>query len=310
MIISSGINNDVNPLEQAAGYKRLGCGLFVPGEVADEHRRLDPYMAGRYAAVLKNEGKAPATVQKYMHDIRSFVHYLGDRTLSISVIREWLEVQKRSRHVNTVNNAISALNGFFRWLNRTDCRCAFFRTQKPQYRDDSRDLSRNDFDRLADAADSRMRAVLLTLKGTGIRVSELKFFTVEAVMSGMVTVDNKGKVRTVFIDPATKTVILNYCERHGIRKGVVFRNSMGLALSRTFIWRSLKALARRAGVELSKVFPHNLRHLFARVFYGKEKDIAKLADILGHSSIDTTRIYIISTGAEHRRRMENLRLIM
>ncbi|MBQ6550063.1 MAG: tyrosine-type recombinase/integrase [Lachnospiraceae bacterium] len=299
MIISSGINNDVNPLEQAVGYKRLGCGLFVPGEVADEHRRLDPYMAGRYAAVLKKEGKAPATVQKYMHDIRSFVHYLGDRALSISVIREWLEVQKRSRHVNTVNNAISALNGFFRWLNRTDCRCAFFRTQKPQYRDDSRDLSRNDFDRLTDAADSRMRAVLLTLKGTGIRVSELKFFTVEAVMNGMVTVDNKGKVRTVFIDPATKTVILNYCEGHGIRKGIIFRNGMGLALSRTFIWRSLKALARRAGVELSKVFPHNLRHLFAVERYSVDHDIEALRLDLGHTLISTTQRYLMETVTAH-----------
>ena len=238
-------------------------------------------------------------MQKYCHDLRSFVLFLGDRYLSVGLVREWLEGQKQCRRINTVNNAISALNGLFHWLGRDDCRVSFFRSQEPQYREDSRDLTLADFNRLVDAADERLRAIALTLRGTGIRVSELKFFTLEAVRDGVVTVDNKGKSRPVFIDPGTKCLLLSYCEKRGISGGVIFRSRLGRALSRGFIWRSLKKLAAKAGVALSKVFPHNLRHLFAVERYRLDRDLEGLRLDLGHTLLSTTQRYLKETVSAH-----------
>ena len=161
--------------------------------------------------------------------------------------------------------------------------------------------------RLADTArkkgNTRLNLLLQTICGTGIRVSELQFITVEAVRRGEVSVSLKGKTRTVFIVRALRKKLLSYAAEQGIKSGAIF-------ISRTNIWREMKGICAQSNVNPAKVFPHNLRRLFARVFYSLEKDIAKLADILGHSSINTTRIYIISTGAEHRRQMENMRLII
>ena len=288
-----------DPLANAANYRQIESGLLVPAELADRLRKIDLTTVDRYAAHLKNSGKAAATVQKYCHDIRSFVVFLGGRYLTVGLVREWLEGQKQRRHINTVNNAISALNGLFHWLERDDCRVSFFRSQEPQYREDSRDLRLEDFNRLVDAADERLRAIALTLRGTGVRVSELRFFTLEAVRNGVVTVDNKGKTRPVFVDPGTKMILLSYCEKHGIRSGVIFRNRQGWALSRGFIWRSLKKLAGDAGVPLSKVFPHNLRHLFAVERYRIDHDIEGLRLDLGHTLLATTQRYLKETVSAH-----------
>lgn len=156
----------------------------------------------------------------------------------------------------------------------------------------------------------RLNLILQTICGTGIRVSELRFITVEAVKSSEAIVSLKCKTRTVFIVKELKKKLLRYAAKQNIKSGMIFVTRTGNPVSRTNIWREMKALCVEADVNPQKVFPHNLRHLFARVFYAVEKDIAKLADILGHSSINTTRIYIISTGTEHRRRMENMRLII
>ena len=156
----------------------------------------------------------------------------------------------------------------------------------------------------------RLNLILQTLCATGIRISELRFVTVEAAKSGEMTVNCKAKTRTVFIIRELKDKLLRYAKQRGIKSGMIFVTRSGCAVDRTNIWREMKALCINANVNPQKVFPHNLRHLFARVFYEIEKDIAKLADILGHSSINTTRIYIISTGMEHRRRMENMHLIL
>ena len=156
----------------------------------------------------------------------------------------------------------------------------------------------------------RLSLILQTICGTGIRVSELQHITVEATRCGEATVSCKGKTRSVFIVKELKQKLLRYAAEQGIRSGMIFVTRTGRAVSRTNIWREMKSLCREAGVNPEKVFPHNLRHLFARVFYSIEKDIAKLSDVLGHSSINTTRLYIISTGIEHRRRMETMRLIL
>lgn len=156
----------------------------------------------------------------------------------------------------------------------------------------------------------RLNLIIQTICSTGIRVSELKFITVEAVKQGEATVNCKGKSRSVFIIRDLQKKLLRYAVEKKIKSGMIFVTRTGKPLSRTNIWREMKSLCKDADVNPEKVFPHNLRHLFARTFYGIEKDIAKLADILGHSSIDTTRIYIISTGTEHRKRMENMHLII
>lgn len=292
------------PPVDAAGYKQTECGLYVPTELADQLRRINLPEVERYTLYLKNTGKAAATVQKYCHDIRSFVMFLGDRYLSVGLVREWLERQKQTRHVSTVNNAISALNGLFRWLGRSDCTVSFYRRQEAPYREDARNLEKADYLRLLRAADERMKAILQCFYGTGIRVSELRFFTVEAVQAGCVYVDNKGKVRTVFLDPGTKEMLRRYCRKKEIRSGVIFRGRQGGPLSRFWLWRAMKALARRAGVELKKVFPHNLRHLFAVERYKEDKDIECLRLELGHSMIATTQRYLKETAAAHFARVQ------
>ena len=156
----------------------------------------------------------------------------------------------------------------------------------------------------------RLNLILQTICGTGIRVSELQYITVEAVKNREATVSLKGKTRSVFLVKELRKKLIRYAAKQNIQSGAVFITRTGKPMNRTNIWREMKGLCKQAGVNPKKVFPHNLRHLFARTFYGIEKDIAKLADILGHSSINTTRIYIISTGSEHRRRMEHMRLII
>ena len=296
--------NAVNPMPELAKYTQLDFGLYVPVHVAEQISRLDLGTLDVYRGYLRGRGKSPATVEKYSRHIRSFILYLGERSLSPGLVRNWLEALKQVRSIRTVNGAISALNGLFRWLGRNDCTVCFYRCQEAPYREDARNLERGDFDRLLEGSDRRMRALLLAFYGTGIRVSELKFFTVEAVRSGRVEVDNKGKHRTVFLDPGTKDMLLNYCRSAGIHSGVIFRNRHGEALSRVYIWRLMKAQARRTGVPLSKVFPHNLRHLFAVERYRAEHDIESLRLDLGHSLIATTQRYLKETVSAHFERVK------
>ena len=179
---------------------------------------------------------------------------------------------------------------------------------------EEKELTKGEYTRLCRAAvrkhNERLNLILQTICGTGIRVSELRFITVEAAKCGESVVRCKGKTRTVFIVRELRQKLLRYAAEQELKSGMIFITRTGKPVSRTNIWREMKALCEEANVNPQKVFPHNLRHLFARVFYGIEKDIAKLADILGHSSINTTRIYTISTGTEHRQRMENMRLII
>ena len=186
------------------------------------------------------------------------------------------------------------------------------RLQRQTYCAADKELTRGEYMRLLGAAQNRPQLCLLmkTICGTGIRVSELRYFTVEAVRRGEVTIDCKSKTRTNLVPGKLKKLLLDYAKRRSIRTGPIFVTRTGRPLDRSTIWARMKSLCKKAGVNPSKVFPHNLRKLFARTFYGLEKDIAKLADILGHSSIDTTRIYIMTTGVEHRRKLERLGLVV
>ena len=214
----------------------------------------------------------------------------------------------------SANSMLASLNSFLRFMGWQDCCVRHFKLQRKTYCSEKEELTQEEYRALVKAVKNKknMRLSLLihTICGTGIRVSEVSFITVEAVKNGEATVSCKGKTGTVFIVSALRKKLLRYAKERGIHTGMIFITKNGKAMNRSNIWREMKALCKQAGVPTDKGFPHNLRHLFARTFYGLEKDIAKLADILGHSSINTTRIYIISTGTEHRRRMERMRLII
>lgn len=209
---------------------------------------------------------------------------------------------------------LASLNGLFSFLGWEDCRVKSVKLQRQIYCPEEQELTKAEYIRLVHTAkqkgNERLNLILQTICGTGIRVSELQYITVEAVKNGEATVSLKGKTRSVFLVKELRKKLIRYAAKQNIQSGAVFITRTGKPMNRTNIWREMKGLCRQAGVNPKKVFPHNLRHLFARTFYGIEKDIAKLADILGHSSINTTRIYIISTGSEHRRRMEHMRLII
>ena len=209
---------------------------------------------------------------------------------------------------------LASINSLFAFLGWHDLKVKSIKLQQQIYCPEEKELTKAEYTRLCRTAErkhnERLNLILQTICGTGIRVSELRFITVEAARQGEATVSCKAKTRSVFIVKELQKKLLRYAAEQNIKSGMIFITRTCKPVSRTNIWREMKALCNEAGVNPQKVFPHNLRHLFARVFYGIEKDIAKLADILGHSSINTTRIYIISTGTEHRRRMENMRLII
>lgn len=276
--------------------------------------RITERTIAAFGAHLRREEKSAATVGKYLRDARAFARYLGaGEAEKAAVLRYKAELSSRYAP-RSVNATLASLNSLFAFLGRHDCRVRSVRWQRQVYCPEERELTRAEYLRLCRAArekrNERLYLILQTICGTGIRVGELRYITVEAVGRGEATVTLKGKTRTVFIVPALREKLLRYASARGIRSGALFVTRTGKPLDRTNIWREMKALCRAADVNPRKVFPHNLRHLFARVFYGIEKDLAKLADILGHASIDTTRIYIVSTGTEHRRRMEHMHLIL
>ena len=263
--------------------------------------------------LLENE-KAETTVQKYVRDIRCFVEYAHNQVIDKAMLLNYKGMLRETYAIRSVNSIIAALNTFFRFANWQDLCIKQFKVQKEAYCSESKELTKDEYTALVRTAEEkkneRLSLVLQTICGTGIRVSELQSITVEAVRCGEAVVSCKGKIRKIFIVKALQKKLLRYALKQGITTGVLFVTKSGKPLNRSNIWRQMKNLCEQAGVSSQKVFPHNLRHLFARTFYGIEKDIAKLADILGHSNINTTRIYIITTGAEHQRRMETMRLII
>ena len=267
-----------------------------------------------FAAYLQREEKSGATVRKYVGDVQRFADFAGERALNKELVlayKAWLE---KTRAITGANAVLAAVNAFLRFLGLGDCCVRRFRVQRRAYCTAQRELTKAEYLRLVHAAERqenrRLCLLLQTICGTGIRVSELRYVTIEAVRLGEATVSCKSKTRKVFFVTHLRKKLLRYAKEQGIKGGEIFVTASGKSLHRSNIWREMKALCHSAGVSPEKVFPHNLRHLFARTFYGIEKDIAKLADLLGHSSINTTRIYIATTGAEHRRKMENMHLIL
>ncbi len=263
---------------------------------------------------LKNEEKSIATIEKYIRDVKCFAKFADNSDISKQTVLEYKKKLGESYAAASANSMIAALNSFLRFCGWHDLCVKQFKMQREVYCSEEKELTRAEYVRLLEAANAkhneRLNLIIQTICGTGIRVSELQYITVEALQNGEAIVNCKGKNRRVFIVPELKKKLLRYVKEQKISTGTVFVTRGGKPVSRNSIWKDMKALCEQANVSPSKVFPHNLRHLFARTFYGIEKDIAKLADILGHASINTTRIYIVTTGAEHKRKMEKMRLII
>ena len=264
---------------------------------------------------LKSEEKSENTVEKYIRDATAFMAYLSGGVITKeTVIAYKSKLIAENYAVRSINSMLASLNTLFAFLGWVDLKVKSIKLQQQIYCPEEKELTKSEYMRLVNTAkqkgNERLNLLIQTICGTGIRVSELQYITVEAVKCGEAVVSLKGKTRTVFIVKELKQKLLRYAAEQKISSGAIFITRNGKPMSRTNIWREMKNLCEQAGVNPQKVFPHNLRHLFARTFYGIEKDIAKLADILGHSSINTTRIYIITTGNEHRQRMENMRLII
>ena len=278
-------------------------------------RILTEKMIGEFSCCLKSEEKSENTIQKYLRDVWAFAAYLGCAEVTKEAVIAYKgKLLSENYAARSVNSMLASLNSLFSFLGWMDCRVKSIKLQRQIYCPEEKELTKAEYMRLVNTAkqkgNERLNLILQTICGTGIRVSELQYITLEAVKRGEVVVSLKGKTRSVFIVKELQKKLLRYAAEQKIKNGVIFVTRTGKPISRTNIWREMKALCGKADVNPQKVFPHNLRHLFARVFYGIEKDIAKLADVLGHSSINTTRIYIISTGNEHRRRMEHMRLII
>ncbi len=266
---------------------------------------------------LQLEEKSRATVEKYIRDATAFFHFLEQYQTELTkenVIQYKAYLLERGYAVSSINSMLASLNSLFDFMKREKCKIKAFKVQRQVYCVKEKELTKEEYLRLVNTAgkqgNERLMLLLQTICSTGIRVSELVAITAEAVRTGKAEVACKGKRRTVFLVHALRKKLKYYMKKNGITSGCIFVTRTGKPMSRTNIWREMKKLCEQAGVNPTKVFPHNLRHLFARTFYHVEKDIAKLADILGHSSINTTRIYMMTTGEEHLKRMEYMRLII
>ena len=260
------------------------------------------------------EERSEITIEKYIRDVKAFAKYAQNNAVTKETVIAYKKHLQENYAVRSVNSMLASINSLFAFLGWHDLRVKSLKLQQQVFCPEEKELTKAEYARLCRTAErkhnERLNLILQTICGTGIRVSELQFITVEAVKQGEAVVNCKAKTRSVFIVKELKQKLLRYAAEQNIKNGMIFVTRTGKSISRTNIWREMKALCEEANVNPQKVFPHNLRHLFARVFYGIEKDIAKLADILGHSSINTTRIYIISTGTEHQKQLENMRLII
>lgn len=274
-----------------------------------------------FAAYLRECEKSAATVEKYVRDVRAFCAFVqgkeGDgreEMLDKQTVLAYKAYLGEHYAAASANSMLAALNAFLRFCGRGELCVKRFTVQRQIFCREDKELTRAEYVRIIEAANKkgneRLSLIIQTICGTGIRVSELQYITVEAVRRGEATVRCKGKDRRIFLVPALRKKLARYVKAHKLGTGSIFVTRGGNPISRHHVWRLMKSLCRQAGVQESKVFPHNLRHLFARTFYSIEKDIAKLADILGHASINTTRIYTVTTGAEHLRKMQMMHLIL
>lgn len=266
-----------------------------------------------YARHLWAEERAIGTIEKYLRDVRAFAAWTENQPVTQELAAAWKEHLLATGHSpGTVNSMLAAINGLFRFLD-WNIRVKFLKIQRRMFRDQSRELTREEYDLLVSTARAsgkeRLALLMEAICATGVRVSEVRYLTVEAARAGRADISLKGKIRTILLPGKLCRKLLKYARKNKTASGEIFITRSGKSMSRRQIWAEMKALCRAAGVDPRKVYPHNLRHLFARIFYKSCKDIARLADVLGHSSIETTRIYLVTTGAEYTKQLERLGLV-
>ena len=263
---------------------------------------------------LRHDEREESTIEAYLRSLTRFAEWADGRTITKELAMEWkAALAEAGYRPISVNAMLAAVNKFFTCMGREDCKVKYLKLQRQMFRKSEKDLSKEEYQRLVQAAhekgDLRMELILETICATGIRVGELKYITVEAVRAGVAEIALKGKIRTILLPHRLCRKLQKYAKQQKIASGKLFLTQDGLPVSRQSIWTRMKALCEAAGVERSKVFPHNLRSLFARSFYGSCHDVVRLADVLGHSSIETTRIYLMSTGKEYLRQLDKLGLV-
>ena len=263
---------------------------------------------------LRHDEREESTIEAYLRSLTRFAEWADGRAVTKELAMEWKAVLSEAGYRPiSVNAMLAAVNKFFTCMGREDCKVKYLKLQRQMFRKSEKDLYKEEYQRLVQAAhekgDLRMELILETICATGIRVGELKYITVEAVRAGVAEIALKGKIRTILLPHRLCRKLQKYAKQQKIASGKLFLTQDGLPVSRQSIWTRMKALCEAAGVERSKAFPHNLRSLFARSFYGSCHDVVRLADVLGHSSIETTRIYLMSTGKEYLRQLDKLGLV-
>ena len=263
---------------------------------------------------LRHDEREESTIEAYLRSLTRFAEWADGRAVTKELAMEWkMALSESGYRPISVNAMLAAVNKFFTCMGREDCKVKYLKLQRQMFRKSEKDLSKEEYQRLVQAAhekgDLRMELILETICATGIRVGELKYITVEAVRAGVAEIALKGKIRTILLPHRLCRKLQKYAKQQKIASGKLFLTQDGLPVSRQSIWTRMKALCEAAGVERSKAFPHNLRSLFARSFYGSCHDVVRLADVLGHSSIETTRIYLMSTGKEYLRQLDKLGLV-
>ena len=267
-----------------------------------------------FARHLGREEKSKLTIEKYIRDTRHFYDFLTEgKGVDKECVISYKEYLKDRYRVSSANSMLAALSAFFGFMGWEDCRVKQFKTQKILFCRQDKQLTKREYERLLKASPAaggmQLNLIMQAICSTGIRVSELQYITVKAVNSGYAYINNKGKARMIFLPKPLMELLKAFCSREGITRGPVFVNRKGVAVSRYYIWKKMKGLCKDASVASEKVFPHNLRHLFAFTFYRLEKDLLRLAEVLGHSSVETTRIYTATNGKEHRKIISRLGLV-
>lgn len=278
-----------------------------------QERKITNELITEFEMYLYEEERSGNTIEKYMRDIRFFREWLQDRNIDKSVVIEYKKGLCERYAIKSVNSMLSSINAFFIFMGWYDLKVKTLKIQRRIFADKSKELSKTEYERLLAAAknknNERLYYLMQTIASTGLRVSEIKYVTCEAVRQGQAVINCKGKIRQIFLPKKLCQMLKEYIKSRNIKSGAVFVSKNGRPLDRSNIWKMLKDLCKSAGVSKDKVFPHNFRHLFARTFYSLQKDIVRLADILGHSNIETTRIYTMESGTEHIKQLQKLGLL-
>ena len=278
-------------------------------------RQITEEMIESYISHLYEQEKSPATIEKYIRDLRKLIRYAAGSPLTKTLMIDYKHALRAQNHYKTtsINSFIIAANRFFEYMEWYDLRIKTYKLQQEPFTPENREITKPEYKKLLETAHrsgkTRIGMIIQTICATGIRVSELSAITVSAVKTGIATINNKGKERRILIPRDLQVRLLHYIRKKHIKSGPVFCTSGNKPVDRTYIWREMKKLCESAGIDKEKVFPHNLRHLFARTFYNLYKDIAKLADVLGHGSIETTRIYLRESLSEHRKHLDRMDLV-